>query len=465
MGSSEGISYRPGRCPPANNGRGLTRALTNCGAPMHPSHVIRGRATQLLTGRKIVVGVSGSIAAVEVPRIIRELIRHGADVRAVMSPEAGRIISAEALEFATGHPPVVQLTGNVEHVTLLGPGEGQADLYLIAPATANTIAKIAHGIDDTPVTSCASVALGGEVPMLIAPAMHAHMASNPAIRESLDKLRSWGVGIVLGASVEGEEKIATPEETAAAVLHRIARGPWAGHPVVVIGGASRESIDSVRSVSNESSGETAVSIATQAFFRGAEVTLWAGAMEVPVPSWIPVERWRGVADLIALARRERSRLAEARAVFVPAALSDFTLDRMPGKIPSRDRETLTLTLHRAPKALPELRRLAPPPACLVAFKLLVGAQVAELEAGARELTEETHADWVVANDVAVMGGHDANALVVPRGGERRWIRGPKAEFAGKLLDDIGRETMSLASSSVPRRQGEHRRRRLRPRRS
>jgi phosphopantothenoylcysteine decarboxylase / phosphopantothenate---cysteine ligase len=187
---------------------------------VHPSRVIRGRTTKLLEGRRILVGVSGSIAAVEVPKIIRELIRHGADVRAVMSPEATRIITAEAIEFATGHPAVVQLTGNVEHVTFLGPGEDQADLYLIAPATANTLSKIAHGIDDTPVTSCASVALGGGVPMLVAPAMHAHMGQNPAVRESLDKLRGWGVGVITGAATEGEEKIASPEEVAAAVLHR-----------------------------------------------------------------------------------------------------------------------------------------------------------------------------------------------------------------------------------------------------
>jgi len=415
---------------------------------MHPSRVIRGRTTQLLAGRRVIVGVTGSIAAVEVPRIIRELIRHGAEVRAVMSPDAARIISAEALEFATGHAPVVKLSGNVEHVTLLGPGEGQADLYLIAPATANTIAKIAHGIDDTPVTSFASVALGGQVPMLIAPAMHSHMNANPAVRESLDKLRSWGVGIVTGAMVEGEEKIATPEETAAAVLHRIARGPWKDQRVVVIGGASRESIDSVRSVTNESSGATAVAIATQAYYRGADVRLWAGALEVSVPSWLAVERWRGVADLLALARRERDLLAKARAVFVPAALSDFTLDARPGKIPSRDLEALTLTLRRAPKVLPELRRLAPAPTCLVAFKLLANSSPAELETAARELAGETNADWVVANDAAVMGAAETSALVLPRSGGRRWIRGPKAEVAGKLLDDIGRETVDLTTGGA-----------------
>ncbi len=233
------------------------------------------------------LGVTGSIAAIETPRIVRELIRHGAEVRAVLSPEASRIVSEEALAFATGHPTISRLTGDVEHVTLLGPGEGRADLLLIAPATANTIAKIAHGIDDTPVTSCASVALGGGVPILLAPAMHAHMGQNPAVRASLEQLVAWGVGIVQPEAAEGEEKLASPEEVAAAVLHRLASGPWVGRHVIVIGGASRESIDDVRSVTNESSGETAVQLATQAHFRGASVELWAGALQVPVPGSSP----------------------------------------------------------------------------------------------------------------------------------------------------------------------------------
>jgi phosphopantothenoylcysteine decarboxylase / phosphopantothenate---cysteine ligase len=406
---------------------------------MHPSHVIRGRTTQLLAGRHILVGVSGSIAAVEVPKIIRELIRHGADVQAVMSPESTRIVTAEALEFATGHPAIVQLTGNVEHVTLLGPGEGRADLYLIAPATANTISKIAHGIDDTPVTSCASVALGGGVPMLIAPAMHEHMGLNPAVRESLEKLRSWGVGVVAGASAEGEEKIATPEEVAAAVLHRIAEGPWAGRRVVVIGGAARESLDSVRSLTNESSGASAVALASQAFYRGAEVALWTGAMQVTVPPYLRAVAWRSVTDLAALVRDRSSELGAANAVFVPAALSDFVVERRPGKIRSADHATLSVTLHHAPKILPELRRLAPRPSVLVAFKLLAGETAAHLEDEGRRLRRETGADWVVANDVATMGSADTNALILPPKGAKFWIRAGKPEFAGRLLDEIGRD--------------------------
>ena len=390
----------------------------------------------------MLLGISGSIAAVEVPKIVRELIRHGAEVRAVMSGEATRIITPEAVEFATGHPPVVQLTGNVEHVTLLGPGEGQADLYVIAPATANTLSKIAHGIDDTPVTSCASVALGGHVPILLVPAMHGFMAENPAVRESLDKLRGWGVDVLFGAAVEGEAKIASPEEVAAAVLHRLARGPWAGRRVVVIGGASREAIDAVRAITNESSGATAVALASQAYYRGAEVVLWAGAMSVPVPPWVAVRSWRSVADLLQLARGRRAELASAAAVFVPAALTDYTLKPEPGKIPSRDRPTLRLSLASAPKVLPELRRSAPSPTRLVAFKLLAEQGPETLEQEGRRLAEESGADWVVANDVRTVGAADSNALVLPKGEGRRWLRGPKAEVAGKLLDDLGRELVN-----------------------
>ncbi len=415
---------------------------------MHPSRAIRGRTTRLLDGKRIVFGISGSIAAVEVPRIIRELLRHGADVQAVMTPEAARIITPEAIEFATGHPPILQLTGNVEHVTLLGPGEGRADLLLIAPATANTISKIAHGIDDTAVTSCASVALGGGVPMLVAPAMHSHMGLNPAVRENVERLRSWGVGIVHGASTEGEEKIATPEEVAAAVLHRLGTGPWSGRRVIVIGGASRERIDAVRSVTNESSGTMAVALATQAYFRGAEVALWAGALQVSPPTWIPQLRWEGVDDLLALARQRRNDLAQASAVFVPAALSDFTLEPRSGKIPSRDQSLLTLSLHRAPKVLPALRTLAPSPTRLVGFKLEAGETPAELEREGTRLRTETGADWVVANDVSAMGSTETNVLVLSATGRGQWIHGPKTEVAGKLLDDLGRE-MANVVHSVP----------------
>jgi phosphopantothenoylcysteine decarboxylase/phosphopantothenate--cysteine ligase len=391
------------------------------------------------------VGISGSIAAVELPRIIREIIRHGADVQAVMSAEATRLVTEESIEFATGHPPILQLSGAVEHVSLLGEGEGQADLLLIAPATANTISKIAHGIDDTPVTSFASVALGAGVPLLLAPAMHVHMGENPAIRENLDQLRAWGVQVIQPQQAEGEEKLAAPEEIAAAVLHRLARPPWVGRRVLVIGGASRESVDEVRSLTNESSGATGIALATQAYFRGAETQIWLGAVSVPIPSFLRPERWRGIMDLRALLRHQIKQLARFDAIFVPAAISDFTVDRRSGKISSDVHPELTLRLRRAPKVLSELRKLAGKKPRIVGFKLEAGLSSKELARAAEMLLRDNHLDYVAANDQSAMGGQETNLQVIRRTGRSHFLRGSKEEVAGKLLDDIGRELITRAS--------------------
>jgi len=415
---------------------------------MHPSDAIRGRRSQLLSGRRIILGVSGSIAAIEVPRIIRELIRHGAEVRVVMSSEATRLVTPESLRFASGHPPVTELTGDVEHVTWMGPGDKRADLLLIAPATANTISKIAHGIDDTPVTSFASVALGGHVPILLAPAMHAHMGENPAIKANLEQLRAWGVEVIEPRREENEEKVASPEEVAAAVLHRLGRGPWAGRRVIVIGGASHEPIDDVRSLTNESSGETAVALAVQAHYRGASVALWMGAASVPLPSFLPTLRWSSVTDLRDRMDEQAQALAAAEAVWIPAALADYTVKARPEKIDSRETPRLTLSLGPAPKILPEVRRRVPPPGIVVGFKLVSRRSPEELREMAQRLLDETGLDAVVGNDRAVMGSATAEVLLLRRDGRSHWIRGPKAEVAGRLLDELGRD-LAFRSSAAP----------------
>jgi phosphopantothenoylcysteine decarboxylase / phosphopantothenate---cysteine ligase len=404
---------------------------------MHPSRAIRGQRSQLLEGRRIVIGVTGSISAVEVVRIIRELIRHGADVKAAMSPDAGRIVTPEALQFATGHPVVTNLTGDVEHVSLMGRGPDRADLYLIAPATANTLSKISHGIDDTVVTAFASVALGTSVPILVAPAMHQGMGENPAVRENLDRLKSWGVGVIAATSAEGEEKLASPEEVSAAVLRRLAQGPWAGRRILVIGGASREAVDDVRSITNESSGETAVQLAIQAYYRGADVGLWLGAATAQPPPFIPSQRWRSVQGLVDLIQGHAEDIRGNAAIFVPAAISDYTLSPRAGKISSRENPTLQLELTRAPKVLPLLREAAPGPTCLVAFKLEAASTEADLEASARRLASEVQSDWVVADTPESMGSDEGKWLVIHGGGPGHRFVGGKSGLAVYLLKEVG----------------------------
>lgn len=406
---------------------------------MHPSQSIRGRKSGLLAGRRIVVGISGSIAAVEVPRIIRELIRHGAEVRSVMSPEATRLVTPEAIEFASGNKPLLALSGSVEHVAWMSPGPERADLYLVAPATANTISKIAHGIDDTPVTSFASVALGGGTPILLAPAMHEHMGRNPAVQENLRRLQEWGVRIIEPVRAEGEEKIASPEEVAAQVLHTLGRPPWSGRTLLVIGGAAREPIDAVRSISNESSGATATALAVQGFYRGANVTLWNGSMTVHPPNWVRSVSWGSAADLAGLARREARFLRATDVILVPAAVSDYTVDARPGKIDSRSEPRLTLDLKRVPKILPMLRAFAGREASIVGFKLEARASTQDLTEAARQLLAENDLDAVVANDRSSMGGAETALVVLTRSGHQFLLRGTKDDVAGKLLDDLGRE--------------------------
>ena len=146
---------------------------------------------ETLEGKIIALGVTGSIAAVEVVRLAHELRRRGAVVQAVMTQAAARIVHPDAVTYATGRPALTGITGMVEHVLYCGEG-GKADLFLVAPCTANTLAKIALGMDDTPVTTFATTAIGSGMPVILAPAMHASMYRHPAISGHLAQLGRWG---------------------------------------------------------------------------------------------------------------------------------------------------------------------------------------------------------------------------------------------------------------------------------
>lgn len=175
---------------------------------IHPSKDIVSSKSRLLEGRKVALGICGSVAAVRSPEIARELMRNGAEVYAVMTEPAQKLISPELMEWATGNPAVTELTGRIEHVELGGSFLGSADLLLIAPATANTIGKIAAGIDDTPVTSLATTSIGSGLPIVIVPAMHRSMYDHPVVQQNIKRLESLGIRIIQPEIVEGKAKIA-----------------------------------------------------------------------------------------------------------------------------------------------------------------------------------------------------------------------------------------------------------------
>jgi len=184
----------------------------------HPSADIRGSLGGELAGKTIVLGVTGSVAAVRSSDLARLLIRHGADVRPVMTRAACELIHPNLLEWATGHKPVVELTGAIEHVDLVGNVPVRADLLLIAPATANTVGKMACGIDDSPVTTFFTTAFGEGVPTVLVPAMHQSMYHHPFVVENLAKLERAGVRVLLPRVEEGKAKIASE--------HRRCSKPW-----------------------------------------------------------------------------------------------------------------------------------------------------------------------------------------------------------------------------------------------
>src|SRR5438093_629122 len=174
----------------------------------HPSKDIISSKGRELAGKKIALLVTSSVASFKAPEIARELMRHGAEVYAVISPSTEKMIGADLLEWATGNPVVTHLTGKLEHIALGGKSEGHADIVLVAPATANTIGKLASGIDDTPVTTVAGTAIGSRIPVMIAPAMHEPLYDHPIVQENISRLKKIGVEFIETEVSEGKAKIA-----------------------------------------------------------------------------------------------------------------------------------------------------------------------------------------------------------------------------------------------------------------
>ncbi len=389
---------------------------------MHPSKEIYCEKSTKLRGKTIVMGITGSIAAVECFSTIRELIKHGAEVYPVLTREAAKLVTPDALEFASGHRPVTELTGRTEHITMIAARS--ADLLLIYPATANTVSKIVNGIDDTPVTSMVSVAIGAGIPVALAPAMHQSMYENPAVMVNIERLRSWGVNFIGPHSDGTRSKVASKEEVVAWTFKILSRNFFHGKRLLVIGGRSEEPIDSMRIITNRSTGMMAVELARRAFERGADVELWMGGCSVELPDYIPTRRFSTVSDLVKMARN-----INHDAVLVPAALADFTPYKVAeGKIPS-DQE-FNLDLKPVPKVLPLIRTMCK---VVIGFKAESGLRRQELTERARSRLELYDLAAVVANDIDVIDRKFSSATLVTRN-DVKSITGTKTEVSDAILD-------------------------------
>jgi phosphopantothenoylcysteine decarboxylase/phosphopantothenate--cysteine ligase len=367
---------------------------------------------QTLTGKQIVVAVTGSIAAVEVVKLIHSLRRCGAVVQPVMSHAASGIIQPDALTYASGRETITSLSGWVEHITYCGEG-GSADLLLIAPCTANTISKIACGIDDTPVTTFATTALGSQIPIIVVPAMHYSMYRHPAVIENIAKLKTWGVEIVDPRIEEGKAKIADSEEIVLRCERAVLGTALSGKKVLITSGPCREPVDDIRILTTRSSGQMGRALALQAFRLGAEVTV-IHQDTFPCVNNVFVE----TADEMRCAVHRCFSESSADIYISAAAISDFAPKRVKGKIPSG--KPVNLLLKPLPKLLTEV--IQNYHSLIIAFKLGKAPE---------KMAEEMIAqgvEMVLMNPIESMGSTQGEYRLLTRNGELP-LKGTKEEIA------------------------------------
>ena len=378
---------------------------------------------------RVLLGVTGGIAAYKACELCRLLVKDGHDVVPLVTPGAERFITDETFRALARRPP-----GDDVYLHLT-----RADLLVVAPCTANTLAKLAHGLADNVLTEAALAHRG---PVLVAPAMNPRMWSHPATRANAEALRSRGVALVgpdEGETAEGElgvGRMAEPEEIfrAARALLFASNSLLQGKTVLVSAGGTREPLDAVRFVGNRSSGRMGVALAAEARRRGAEVTLLAANLAVPAPPGVELVETPTAADL---EREATARGAEADVVVMAAAVADY---RPAGALAAkRPKDTATWTLELEPttdvlSVLGERRRDG---------QLLVGFAAETGPAGlerAREKLSRKGADLFVLNDVGRtdigFDTYENEVTLLTAGGERAVPKAPKDEIAAAILDEV-----------------------------
>jgi phosphopantothenoylcysteine decarboxylase / phosphopantothenate---cysteine ligase len=377
---------------------------------------------------RILLGVTGGIAAYKACEVCRLFVKGGHEVVPLVTPGAERFVTAETFRALARRP-----AGDDVYLHLT-----RADLLVIAPCTANTLARLAHGIADNVLTEAALAHRG---PVLVAPAMNPRMWSHPATRANAETLRARGVVLIgpdEGETAEGElgvGRMVEPDEIVRAAEELLAgTSKLKGKRVLVSAGGTREPIDTVRFVGNRSSGRMGIAVAAEARRRGAHVTLLGANLAVPAPLGVELVETPTAADL---EREALARGATADVVVMAAAVADYRPAlALAGK---RPKESAAWTLELEPTT----DVLATLGAAKRDGQLLVGFAADEGERGlarAREKLDRKHADLFVYNDVARPDiGFDAaeNAVtLITQGGERTVPRAPKDEIAASILDAL-----------------------------
>ena len=365
----------------------------------HTSKEIIGTKTSELSDKKIILCITGSVAAIKSTEIARELMRRGAEVYAVMTNAAQKIVHPDMVEWATGNPVVTELTGQIEHVTYAGEHKHHADLILVAPSTANTIGKVAAGIDDTPVTTTLTTGIGAGIPVIIAPAMHASMYKHPIVIENIEKIQKHGIHVLMPRVEEGKAKIPGTYEIVRAVIARLTQETdLEGKRILITAGPTRAYLDAFRYITNPSSGKMGMAIAQNSLDRGAEVTVIYGPGTAKPPVGAKVIQILSTEDMLEAVKYELSTTKYDAAILSAAAADYGASDRKMEKTPS-GKDEWVIKLKPLPKIVENVKKIDSK-VYLVGFK-------AEYDLSDEELVERAYdrligagMDLIVANDVS-----------------------------------------------------------------
>jgi phosphopantothenoylcysteine decarboxylase/phosphopantothenate--cysteine ligase len=409
----------------------------------YSSRDITGTDGREIEGKKIVLCITGSVAAYRSIDLARQLIRHGAEVYTVMSEAVGStLLTPEMMKWATGNNVVTKITGDLEHIALAD--YNMSDLIVVYPCTANTIGKVANGINDTPVTSVLSVALGSRIPIIIAPAMHESMYDNRLIQENIQRVKDQGVDFLQPTIAEGKAKVVSPEQMLQSVITKFTNSTksfFFEKNILVTAGGTIEYIDPIRVITNLSSGKMGNLIAEEAIRLGANITLVYGhgtysTKSLPNLNIVRVNTSKEMYDVV------MSELSSKRydVAILSAAVADFTPERKAIKKIRTSTGKFLLPLSPTQKIINHVKHMSKQ-TFLVGFKAEYNVSDSNIIKGAYRKLKECNGDLIVANDVgrknSAIGSESNEVFVIDK--HRNILHLPpqnKMSIARKLLDVI-----------------------------
>lgn len=395
----------------------------------------------MLSGKRIILGVTGGIAAYKAVFLLREFQKAGADVRVTMTPSATRFVGLETFASLSGYEVAVDIfpeqTSSSDWTRHINWGEW-ADLFVIAPCTANTLAKISTGISDNMLTS---TVLAARCPILICPTMDGEMYESPGVTKNLDIVQEQGYHILepesgyLASGLEGKGRL--PEidqilEKASSIIGSV-KGPLEGKKVVVTAGPTREHIDPVRFISNPSSGKMGVAMAEAAQTLGADVTLIHGSLSTSKPDGIHSIKITSTADLFEIIKKYQG----ADVIIMAAAVSDFTpVTVHKNKVKKSDGES-EIKLKKTPDILSWLGEHKRADQTLIGFAM----ETENLIENAKAKLSKKNADFIIANSLTEKEAgfeSDMNSVHLLTRDSSQKFAGSKKDIAIEILNSIFR---------------------------